>query len=157
MSNRGKIWKIGSYYTLERENKVGNPEGMVVALNTGASGNNNSTCTINFASAGGSTLFGSDSDNPTATDTTYTGWRHYVISREGTGSNECKLYYNGSLISTGTDGGTHTTPAKFILGIRGYDNTTPFKGRLGLFKLYNKALSATEVLQNYNVTKGRYN
>ena len=58
MSNRGKIWKIGSYYTLERENKVGNPEGMVVALNTGASGNNNSTCTINFASAGGSTLFG---------------------------------------------------------------------------------------------------
>ena len=58
MSNRGKIWKIGSYYTLERENKVGNPEGMVVALNTGNSGNNNSTCTINFTSGGGSTLFG---------------------------------------------------------------------------------------------------
>jgi hypothetical protein len=106
---------------------------------------------------GGSTLFGSDADNPTATDETWTGWRHYVISREGTGGNECKLYYNGSLISTGTDGGTHTTSAKFIVGVRGYDNSAPFKGRLGLFKLYNKALSATEVLQNYNVTKGRYN
>ena len=106
---------------------------------------------------GGSTLFGSDSDNTTATDTTYTGWRHYVISREGTGSNECKLYYNGSLISTGTDGGTHTTPGTFEIGVRSYDNSTPFKGRLGLFKIYNeKALSATEVLQNYNATKERY-
>ena len=106
---------------------------------------------------GGSTLFGSDADNPTATDETWTGWRHYVISREGTDSNECKLYYNGSLISTGTDGGTHATPPKFILGIRGYDNTTPFKGRIGLFKVYKgKALSATEVLQNYNATKERY-
>ena len=106
---------------------------------------------------GGSTLFGSDADNPTATDETWTGWRHYVVTREGTGTDECKLYYNGSLISTGTDGGTYITPGKFILGIRGYDNTTPFKGRLGLFKIYNgKALSATEVLQNYNVTKERY-
>ena len=28
--------------------------------------------------------------------------------------------------------------------------------KLGHIKLYNRALSATEILQNYNATKGRY-
>jgi hypothetical protein len=31
-----------------------------------------------------------------------------------------------------------------------------FKGKLSVFKLYNRALSAAEVLQNYNATKGRF-
>ena len=66
-------------------------------------------------------------------------------------------YYNGSLIATGTDASTHGDPSLFKLGVRSYDNTTPFKGRIGLFKVYKgKALSATEVLQNYNATKERY-
>jgi len=104
-----------------------------------------------------SSIFGDDADNPTATDETWTGWRHYVITREGTGSNECKLYYNGSHISSGTDSGTHTTPPNFKIGLRSYDNTNPFKGKLGLFKIYNdRALTATEVLDSYNNTKWRY-
>jgi hydroxymethylglutaryl-CoA reductase len=28
--------------------------------------------------------------------------------------------------------------------------------QISLFNMYNRALSATEVLQNYNATKGRY-
>ena len=102
-------------------------------------------------------IFDTDTDNPTATDATWTGWRHYVISREGTGSNECKLYYNGSLIAQGTDANSHGNPGLYKIGVRSYDNASPFKGRLGLFKVYKgKALSAAEVLQNYNATKERY-
>jgi hypothetical protein len=36
------------------------------------------------------------------------------------------------------------------------DNQYYFPGRLGFVQLYNKALSASEVLQNYNATKGRF-
>tara|TARA_B100000427_G_scaffold225689_1_gene189278 strand:- start:3371 stop:4312 length:942 start_codon:yes stop_codon:yes gene_type:complete len=105
----------------------------------------------------GSTLFGSDADNPTATDETWTGWRHYVITRVGTGTNECLLYYNGSLVSEATDSGTHTTPGLFKIGVRSYDNGGAFKGKLGLFKIYKgRALTATEILDSYNTTKGRY-
>ena len=104
-----------------------------------------------------SAIFDTDTDQPSATDTTYTGWRHYVISREGTGSNECKLYYNGSFVAQGTDAETQVTPQDFDIGVRSYDDATSFKGRLGLYKIYNgKSLSATEVLQNYNATKVRY-
>lgn len=39
----------------------------------------------------------------------------------------------------------------------GADNTGMFNGRYGSFKIYtNKALTASEILQNYNATKGRY-
>ena len=107
-----------------------------------------------------SVIFGGSADNPTATDTTWTGWRHYVISREGTGTNECKLYYNGSLVSQGTDANTHIMPYTYVLANSwelGNLSSDAFYGRIGLFKVYNsKALSATEVLQNYNVTKVRY-
>ncbi len=33
----------------------------------------------------------------------------------------------------------------------------PFSGNIGQILLYNKALSASEILQNYNALKGRYN
>jgi len=102
-------------------------------------------------------IFDTATNNPTATDTTWTGWRHYVISREGTGSNQCKLYYNGSFVAQGTDSNSHGSPGFYRIGVRSYDNASPFKGRLGLFKVYKgKALSAAEVLQSYNDTKGRY-
>ncbi len=32
----------------------------------------------------------------------------------------------------------------------------PFKGKISMFKYYDRALSATEILQNYNATKSRY-
>jgi hypothetical protein len=40
----------------------------------------------------------------------------------------------------------------------GADNTGMFSGRYGLFHVYgDKALTAQEILQNYNALKGRYN
>ena len=109
-----------------------------------------------------SVIFDTDTDQPSATDETWTGWRHYVISREGTGSNECKLYYNGSFVAQGTDANSH----QLIDGVgyylcnsynAGSLSTDAFKGRVGLFKVYNgRALTAAEVLQNYNATKERY-
>ena len=38
----------------------------------------------------------------------------------------------------------------------GANNTGMFGGKYGEFRVYNKALSSSEVLNNYNATKGRY-
>jgi len=113
-------------------------------------------------------LFDNDSNNVTVTDEVWSGWMHYVITREGTGSNQCKLYHNGSLLSQGTDSSNHynddfpKVPVLFNSYAWAVSGTVPntiwpFKGKFGLFKIYNgNALSATEVLQNYNATKRRF-
>jgi hypothetical protein len=38
-----------------------------------------------------------------------------------------------------------------------YEIAVTFKGNIGTTSFYNRALSAEEILQNYNATKGRYN
>jgi hypothetical protein len=51
--------------------------------------------------------------------------------------------------------GTIITNANFEVGAR--DGTQqPFNGSVSNATVYNRALSADEVLQNYNATKGRF-
>jgi hypothetical protein len=82
-------------------------------------------------------------------------WYHLVAVRNGS---SVKLYLNG-VDSTGT-AGTHINPASstdnFLLGIYSSGLNFPFAGDIARFLAYNKALSAAEVLQNYNVAKGRF-
>jgi hypothetical protein len=69
-----------------------------------------------------------------------------------------RIYRNG-VLNNSSDGGTTTdiisTSAPVILG----DNTTfirAFNGTIANTKIYNRALSATEILQNYNALKTRF-
>jgi hypothetical protein len=43
------------------------------------------------------------------------------------------------------------------LGAWSSNSTQPFKGNIAFFTAYDRALSTTEVLQNYNITKNRFN
>ena len=68
------------------------------------------------------------------------------------------MYYNGiSQTLSGTSTGYNITGtgtlfiAQFYAGGSYY-----FNGRIPSFKIYNRALSATEILQNYNATKSRF-
>ena len=64
------------------------------------------------------------------------------------------LYINETRY-TGT--GTDTTPSGIIsLGNSRSDINNRLNGRISNAKIYNRALSATEVAQNYNALKGRY-
>lgn len=71
------------------------------------------------------------------------------------GSNSTKFYINGSLDSTntrnGTTLGTGTSPVYFC-----WRNTPALNGNIAIYMFYNRALNATEVLQNYNARKTRY-
>jgi len=66
------------------------------------------------------------------------------------------VYQNGELYSqSGTGISLTTNTANLYLGTSG--GTTYFlDGKMSNVYLYNKALTASEVLQNYNATKGRF-
>jgi hypothetical protein len=72
------------------------------------------------------------------------------------GNNQINTYYNGVLVATtNTTGNIRSFDSnQFRIGNLGYNR---FKGDVSNVNLYNRALSATEVQQNYNAMKGRFN
>jgi hypothetical protein len=82
-------------------------------------------------------------------------WYHLVVTLSTTSIN---LYVNG--INRGLLTGTYSTPsdtAAFTIGkwVGGFQD--PLKGNVAIVRWYNRPLSALEVQQNFNATKGRFN
>jgi hypothetical protein len=76
------------------------------------------------------------------------------------GSNTGILYFNGSVSNSATYTLTHFL-GKIYLGAGGYQNANlltvgMWNGQIGPIQIYNRALSAEEVLSNYNALKGRF-
>lgn len=82
-----------------------------------------------------------------------TTWYNICVTYSTT-NNQCKMYIQSVLEDTkGVTNPTGLT-GNFYIGRStggGY-----FGGRISNFMFYNRVLSATEVLQNYNALKGRY-
>lgn len=90
---------------------------------------------------------------------TYDTWQQVGVTCTSSGSGTMlttTLYKNGASLNTsgGVDPG-HTRNAAWRLGYM-TGNTFPFNGRMGQVLLYNRVLSAAEILQNYNAIKSRY-
>jgi hypothetical protein len=66
-----------------------------------------------------------------------------------------RIYINGNLESTNARTGTITAGAKNI-GSSSGGGSEYFNGTISDVKFYNRALSATEVQQNFNALRGRY-
>ena len=67
------------------------------------------------------------------------------------------VYINGSVLTGGSVVGTQTfTSISGNIYLGSSDAAVYTQGNIYNFKVYNRALSATEVLQNYNALKGRY-
>jgi hypothetical protein len=65
------------------------------------------------------------------------------------------LYLNGVLLATTAY--TTSISTSGIGRISGYDNGGEiWNGNISSVMIYNRALTATEVLQNYNATKSRF-
>lgn len=83
----------------------------------------------------------------------------YVISYT---DNNIKFYTNNiykGLLDGATLGITmshYTTGGELSIGRRAAGNSSFFHGKLPILKIYNRVLSANEIQQNYNVTKGRF-
>lgn len=66
------------------------------------------------------------------------------------------IYLNGVLAATKGSGFTYTGTGPLIIGRQGELNGEYFDGRISNVLIYNRALSAAEVSQNYEATKTRF-
>ena len=65
-----------------------------------------------------------------------------------------KLYLNGREDGTSASTTTFTGNQEIVIGA--YSSSNNFTGRISNIQVYNRALTATEIFQNYHATKGRY-
>ena len=83
-------------------------------------------------------------------------WNYLVFSRNG---NNYTYYINGVLDNTATsDSNVCAVPnIKFHLGnLWPSNNSYNFKGDIGPLHIYDRSLSANEVLRNFNALRGRF-
>ena len=97
-------------------------------------------------------FFGGYGSDITATGVPLNTW--FNMSGVYTGTNAL-LYVNGALVAGPTAKTWNTISSVATIG-RQLENTAYWDGNLSQLCVYNKALSATEVLQNYYALRGRY-
>lgn len=78
-------------------------------------------------------------------------WYYITVTYNGT---SVISYINGVLDKSAN--ATTGLPSTVSTGIGGHDNIEFFNGNISNIQIYNRALSSTEVQQNYNALKGRY-
>ena len=80
-------------------------------------------------------------------------WVHMTVTSDSTGS---KIYINGVYaVATTTLSADEDFGINFRIGTR-YTTDAEWNGKMGSIYFYDKALTAAEVLQNYNAQKNRF-
>jgi len=79
-------------------------------------------------------------------------WTNVVITRAGTA---VTLYYNANSVATATTGYNFVQATAYI-GNDGPTSSANFNGKIANTSFYNRALTASEIQQNFNAIKGRY-
>lgn len=90
-------------------------------------------------------------------------WHHWtcIFDKSLSSGNENILYIDGilrtSILNPMTaDNSNNYISDKLYIGNRGDGSNIAGNSNITDFKIYNRVLTATEILQNYNATKGRY-
>jgi hypothetical protein len=90
-----------------------------------------------------------------AAGSSYLGWNYWCFTKNAS-TGAMIIYRNGILwaSSTGNTGNINTTTSARLCSYA--DNTTYHSGYIAAVQTYNRALSAIEILQNYNTQKSRF-
>jgi hypothetical protein len=83
-------------------------------------------------------------------------WNNVVATFDGTNK---RIYVNGILRATSanlTGTVTQNSTGIALIGRHGNTSAYPFNGRIAQTQIYNRALTAAEIQQNYIATKSRY-
>jgi len=80
-------------------------------------------------------------------------WHFYGFTYDGSTK---RTYIDGVQVGTQAITGTLTTSFTRTLGRFGSSTSYFANGKMAKYEVYSRSLSASEVLQNYNATKGRY-
>jgi len=81
-----------------------------------------------------------------------TDWFYITVIRNGDGAS---LYKNGEFVDDLTGLGAGDTLID-SMGYNSNNNSSYYNGEIGPAHIYNRALSTSEVLHNYNALKGRF-
>lgn len=98
--------------------------------------------------AGGS-IVGTSNYTPT------NNWVHVAVVRESTSTNASKFYINGVLDVSFTLTNNLTDTPGYRIGMNRGSNAF-YKGNISSVRVYQKGLTSTEVLQNYNAQKEKF-
>jgi hypothetical protein len=83
------------------------------------------------------------------------GWKNLSVTYNG--SNTILIYENGVYTNTLSLSSATTTPSSDVyIGSINQASFANFDGKIATTHIYNRALTATEVQQNYNATKSRF-
>jgi len=84
-------------------------------------------------------------------------WQCVVFVRD-TAANAFKFYVNGILVQTTSNDGSNiaSTGSTFRIGADSRNGSTVTNGDISTVRMYNRALTSAEVLQNYNAQKNRF-
>jgi hypothetical protein len=81
-------------------------------------------------------------------------WSHLVMTRDA--SNNMSVYLNGVGSTSNSQSYSNTLQMNQIGRYSAFTGAYNAKGSIGEVKIYNRALSASEVLQNYNASRKKY-
>jgi len=104
----------------------------------------------------GTFSFGDTVNTGTNNGVSLNQWAHVVLSRASTASNDAFIYINSTLKATGTLSTNYSGTYGVAIG---YTPTAGeyFSGTIAIVRIYKGyALSSSDVLQNYNLTKTRF-
>lgn len=109
-----------------------------------------------------SVVYGGNGGGGNILRTTFSGsvstntWYHLVMTYDGL---TARCYVDGTLRDTNTIGALsgYPGPGRSIIGSYAYSSASErLNGKVGIARIYNRALDATEVANNYNSTRSRY-
>lgn len=99
---------------------------------------------------------------PSYTFANNTWYNITAVHSRTAGTSTCTVYVNGTALSSSTIGATNTPGDNTVpvsVGRRFYNtdpNSRTFNGKMGPVRIYNTALTASNILQNFNAVRGRY-
>ena len=114
--------------------------------------------TINRTSPGDLTYFHTTGTTcEVAAGITTNKWWHISVTYS-TSTATVVLYKNGVQVGSPTTSVSSMVSSAFngVVGDEDATVTTPFKGNIASLQIYNRALAASEILQNYNAIKSRF-
>ena len=100
-------------------------------------------------------LYANDLDTPSY-GLSFNTWHQFVFTHNS--SNYVKQFYaDGSLINSATGTGAYTGTGQFNIGSIYSGAIGNMQGRIGIARGYNTVLSASDISQNFNAQRSRYN
>ena len=82
-------------------------------------------------------------------DQSYTNWELIIVDNNSTSV----LYINGESINSSSDGQWNSN--ELTIGA-GHNSDAEWNGKIGCVRIYNKALTATEVRHNFMLDAGKF-